>query len=77
MVGYNVQTAGDTESHIIVTHELTDQGFDRGQLSPMAIAAKDVLQRDDFHAIADRQGLSGRHPRERRIWRRYAWQNGK
>ena len=59
MVGYNVQTAVDTESHIIVTHEVTNQGFDRDQLSPMAIAAKDALQRDDLHAIADKGYFSG------------------
>lgn len=43
MVGYNVQSAVDTESHIIVTHEVTNQGFDRDQLSPMAIAAREAL----------------------------------
>lgn len=59
MVGYNVQTAVDTESHIIVTPEVTNQGFDRDQLSPMAIAAKDALRRDDLHAIADKGYFSG------------------
>jgi site-specific recombinase len=41
MVGHNVQTAVDTETHIIVVHEVTNQGFDRAQLSPMATAAKE------------------------------------
>ncbi|AGT11045.1 IS1182 family transposase [Paracoccus aminophilus] len=59
MVGYNVQTAVDTESHIIVTHEVTNQGFDRDQLSPMAISAKDALQHEDLHAIADKGYFSG------------------
>ena len=59
MVGYNVQSAVDTETHIIVTHEVTNQGFDRDQLSPMAIAAKDALQCDDLHAIADKGYFSG------------------
>jgi transposase len=59
MVGYNVQTAVDTETHIIVTHEVTNQGFDRDQLSPMATAAKDALGRDDLHAIADKGCFSG------------------
>jgi hypothetical protein len=42
MVGYNVQIAVDTETHLIVAHEVTNQGFDREQLSPMATAAKEA-----------------------------------
>lgn len=59
LVGYNVQSAVDTETHIIVTHEVTNQGFDRDQLHPMATAAKDALGRDDLHAIADKGYFSG------------------
>jgi transposase len=59
MVGYNVQTAVDTETHIIVTHDVTNHGFDRDQLSPMAAAAKNALRRDDLHAIADKGYFSG------------------
>ena len=59
MVGYNVQTAVDTETHIIVTHDVTNHGFDRDQLSPMATAAKDALDCDDLHAIADKGYFSG------------------
>lgn len=58
MVGYNVQTAVDTESNIIFTHEVTNKGFDRDQLSPMAIAAQ-LLHREDLHAIADKGYFSG------------------
>ena len=58
MVGCNVQSAVDTETRLIVAHEVTDQGFDRDQLSPMAIAAKDALDRDELHAIADKGYLS-------------------
>jgi hypothetical protein len=29
MVGYNVQTAVDAEHHLIVAHEVTNQGQDR------------------------------------------------
>ena len=32
MVGYNVQSAVDTEHHLIVTHEVTNVGSDRSQL---------------------------------------------
>lgn len=33
MVGYNVQTSVDTKHHLIVAHEVTNQGHDRSQLS--------------------------------------------
>jgi hypothetical protein len=59
MVGYNVQSAVDTETHLIVPHDVTNQGFDRDQLSPMAVAAKEALGRDDLHAIADKGYFSG------------------
>src|SRR5436305_15243119 len=35
MVGYNVQSAVDTKHHLIVTHEVTNVGSDRSQLSRM------------------------------------------
>jgi transposase len=59
LVGYNAQCAVDTETHIIVTHEVTNKGFDRDQLSPMAMAAKDALGRDTLHALADKGYFSG------------------
>ncbi|MCE8421650.1 IS5/IS1182 family transposase, partial [Rhodovulum sulfidophilum] len=59
MVGDNVQTAVDTETHLIVAHEVTNQGFDRDRLSPMAAAAREALQCDDLHAIADKGYFSG------------------
>src|ERR1700689_2112279 len=39
-VGYNVQTAVDAEHHLIVAHEVTNQGYDRHQLTPMAFKAQ-------------------------------------
>ena len=32
MVGYNVQASVDTEHHLIVAHEVTNEGHDRSQL---------------------------------------------
>jgi hypothetical protein len=32
VVGYNVQIAGDAEHHLIVAHEVTNQGHNRHQL---------------------------------------------
>ena len=31
IVGYNVQTAVDVKNHLIVEHEVTNNGSDRGQ----------------------------------------------
>ena len=53
-VGYNVQTAVDTEHHLIVTHEVTNVGHDRSQLSPMAKKARAVLGTDALDVVADR-----------------------
>ena len=54
MVGYNVQAAVDTKHHLIVTHEVTNEGSDRAQLSKMATAARDEMGKTKMEAIADR-----------------------
>jgi hypothetical protein len=54
VVGYNVQTAVDTEHHLIVAHEVTDKGSDRSQLAVMAKKAKEVLDVDELDVVADR-----------------------
>jgi transposase len=51
-VGYNAQAAVDTETHLIVTHDVITSGHDRDQLAPMATQAKAALRRDEMSAIA-------------------------
>src|SRR3974390_2089120 len=59
VVGYNVQVAVDTEHHLIVTHEVTNDGSDRAQLANVACQAKKVLGVDELEAVADRGDYSG------------------
>src|SRR4029077_17901201 len=40
IVGYNVQVAVETEHHLIVTHEVTNVGSDRAQLSATSMAKR-------------------------------------
>ena len=54
VVGYNVQVVVEAEHHLIVTHEVTNVGNDRAQLAPMAKAAKQTLDAEQLHVIADR-----------------------
>ena len=58
-VGYNAQSVVDAETHLIVTHEVINQGHDRDQLTPMAGAAKTALHRDDLQILADKGYFSG------------------
>jgi transposase len=59
LVGYNVQSAVDTQHHLIVTHEVTNVGSDRAQLSPIATQAKAALGADALDVVADRGYFSG------------------
>ncbi len=59
-VGYNAQAAVDTETHLIVTHDVINAGHDREQLSPMSKGAKTALGRDEMSAVADKGYFSGR-----------------
>ncbi len=59
MVAYNVQSAVDTEHHLIVAHEVTNVGTDRSQLAHMGLAAKAALHTDNLDAVADRGYFTG------------------
>ena len=59
VVGYNVQVAVDTKSHLIVTHEVTNEGSDRSQLSHVAKETKATLEVDKLDFIADRGYFNG------------------
>ena len=54
LVGYNVQSAVDTDTHLIVAHAVTNERHDRGQLKEMAVAVKAALKREDLHVLADK-----------------------
>jgi len=59
MVGYNVQAAVDTERHLIVAHEVTQDGHDRHQLHRMAKQAKEAMGADELEVVADRGYFKG------------------
>ena len=59
VVGYNVQAAVDTKHHLIVAHEVTNIGNDRGQLASMADQARTAMGKSKLEAIADRGYFSG------------------
>jgi transposase len=59
VVGYNVQIAVDAEHHLIVAHEVINQGHDRSQLAPMALKAQEATDCEPVTALADRGYFSG------------------
>src|SRR3984893_14300254 len=58
-VGYNVQIAVDAEHHLIVAHEVINQGYDRHQLAPMALKARQATGCEQVTALADRGYFNG------------------
>jgi len=59
MVGYNVQSAVDSEHHLIIAHEVTNVGSDRSQLANVAEQAKETLQAEALDVVADRGYYNG------------------
>ena len=59
VVGYNVQAAVDTTHHLIVAHEVINEGNDRSQLSAMSKKAKAALETDALEVVADRGYFNG------------------
>jgi hypothetical protein len=54
VVGYNVQVAVDAKHHLIVAHEVTNNGIDRDQLTSMAMLARTEMGVDKLTAVADK-----------------------
>ena len=59
VVGYNVQSVVDAKHHLIVTHEVTNKGTDRAQLSSMGQQAQEALGTQKITALADRGYYAG------------------
>jgi transposase len=53
LVGYNVQSAVDADSGLIIHHEVTDESDDRRQLYPMAQRTKAELDQETLDVLAD------------------------
>ena len=52
-------SAVDTKHHLIVTHEVTNVGSDRSQLSRMTEQAREAIGSETIEAVADRGYYSG------------------
>ena len=59
VVGYNLQAAVDTDSHIIVAHEVINVGSDRAQLASMGRQASEATGTTNLTVLADRGYFSG------------------
>jgi hypothetical protein len=52
-VCYNVQTAVDAKNKLVVEFEVTNEGTDNNQITPMAEGAKAILGTDRVTVVAD------------------------
>ena len=64
IVGYNVQATVDTQHHMIVAHEVTNEGHDHNQLAPMANQARDAIGTKKVTVLADRGYFTGEQIRQ-------------
>jgi transposase len=63
VVGYNVQASVEANHHLIVAHEVTNIGSDRGHLTPMADQTKAAMGADALEVLADRGYFSSEQVR--------------
>jgi transposase len=61
VMGYNVQTAVEAQSGLIVHHEVTDAQSDTNQLLPMAEQTKSAMSVDRLEVLADAGYSNGEH----------------
>jgi transposase len=59
LVGYNLQAAVDTDSHIVVAHEVLNLSHDRTSLATMGQRAREATGADTLTVLADRGYFSG------------------
>jgi len=59
LVGYNVQSAVDTESKLILFHKVTNSPTDHGQLLPIARLVQATLGVEELTVLADRGYYKG------------------
>jgi transposase len=52
-VSYNVQTAVDSQYHLIVEQDVTNEGLDNHQLLPMAQGTQQILEQEKLKVVAD------------------------
>jgi hypothetical protein len=63
-ISYNVQFAVDAKHKMVVEHEVTNSVTDLGQLSPLALRAKNLLGVSGFELLADRGYYFGEQVKE-------------
>src|SRR5216684_3479603 len=60
-VAYNAQTVVDAKHKLVVAFELTNDGNDKQQLHPMAVAGKEAVAADQVTVVADTGYSNGEH----------------
>ena len=60
-VAYNAQTVVDAKHKLVVAFDLTNEGNDKQQLHPMAVAGKEAVAADQVTVVADTGYSNGEH----------------